>query len=77
MADHSLFERVNGLNFQSKNTKKVSNTLHIVPIREYFMRKIVTLFFLTTSLNIIYVLGAQKNRLTDTVLLSTYNICFG
>ena len=24
-----------------------------------------------------YVLGAQKNRLNETVLLSTYNICFG
>ena len=25
---------------------------------------------------ITYVLGAQKNRLIETVLLSTYNICF-
>ena len=25
----------------------------------------------------IYVLGAQKNRLSETVLLSTHNICFG
>ena len=24
-----------------------------------------------------YVLGAQKNRLIQTVLLSTHNICFG
>ena len=24
-----------------------------------------------------YVLGAQKNRLIETVLLSTHNICFG
>ena len=24
-----------------------------------------------------YVLGAQKNRLIDTILLSTHNICFG
>ena len=24
-----------------------------------------------------YVLGAQKNRLNETVLLSTQNICFG
>ena len=24
-----------------------------------------------------YVLGAQKKRLTETVLLSTHNICFG
>ena len=26
---------------------------------------------------LIYVLGAQKNRLIETVLLSTHNICFG
>ena len=26
---------------------------------------------------ITYVLGAQKNRLNETVLLSTHNICFG
>ena len=24
-----------------------------------------------------YVLGAQKNRLNETVILSTHNICFG
>ena len=24
-----------------------------------------------------FVLGAQKNRLSETVLLSTHNICFG
>ena len=24
-----------------------------------------------------YVLGAQKNRLSETVLLSTHNVCFG
>ena len=26
---------------------------------------------------LVYVLGAQKNRLIETVLLSTQNICFG
>ena len=26
---------------------------------------------------LIFVLGAQKNRLIETVLLSTHNICFG
>ena len=31
--------------------------------------------FLSITLNI-YVLGAQKNCLTETVLLSTHNICF-
>ena len=38
------------------------------------MHKIV-IIFLTISLNIC--LGAQKNRLIKTVLLSTHNICFG
>ena len=27
--------------------------------------------------NLTYVLGAQKNRLIETVLLSIHNICFG
>ena len=31
--------------------------------------------FLPVSLT--YVLGAQKNRLIETVLLSIHNICFG
>ena len=42
--------------------------------KQNFQRKIVNIFypsFLT------YVLGAQKNRLIETVLLSTYNLCFG
>ena len=26
---------------------------------------------------LMYVLGAQKNRLIETILLSTHNICFG
>ena len=28
-------------------------------------------------ISLTYVLGAQKNRLTEMVLLSTKNICFG
>ena len=32
------------------------------------------IFFFSSE---IYVLGAQKNRLIETVLLSTHNICFG
>ena len=28
-------------------------------------------------INLSYVMGAQKNRLIETVLLSTHNICFG
>ena len=36
-------------------------------------------YFLTHSYPSVLtcVLGAQKNRLIETVLLSTYNICFG
>ena len=40
-----------------------------------FVHKIVNIY-LPMGLNI-YVLGAQKNRLIETVLLSTNNICFG
>ena len=32
---------------------------------------------LSYSLLLAYILGAQKNRLIETVLLSTHNICFG
>ena len=37
--------------------------------------RIVVNIFLPISLT--YVLIAQKNRLIETVLLSTHNICFG
>ena len=43
-------------------------------INKIFERKIVNIF-LPLSFNIF--LGAQKNRLIETVLLSTHNICFG
>ena len=34
--------------------------------------------FESKNMNILtYVFGAQKNRLIETVLLSTHNICFG
>ena len=39
-----------------------------------FECKIINIF-LPISFNI-YVLGAQKNRLIETVILSTLNICF-
>ena len=35
----------------------------------------IEITFLFISFNICY--GAQKNRLNETVLLSTHNICFG
>ena len=39
-----------------------------------FERKIVNIF-LPIGIKIYF--GAQKNRLNETVLLSTHNICFG
>ena len=44
-----------------------------VLINKNFQRKIVNIFLL---INLTYVLGAQKNRLIEMVLLSTH-ICFG
>ena len=38
------------------------------------LRKIVNIFL---PIILAYVLGAQKNRLSETVLLSTNNVCFG
>ena len=35
----------------------------------------IAFIFLSISLNMCF--GAQKNRLNETVLLSTHNICFG
>ena len=52
-----------------------------------FLRKIIFIssytaennYFLLYELiqDLPYVLGAQKNRLIETVLLSTHNVCFG
>ena len=36
-----------------------------------------TIGIIVLPININYVLGTQRNRLTETVLLSTHNICFG
>ena len=46
-----------------------------VYISNIFERKYVNIF-LPISRNISYVVGAQKNRLIETVLFSTHNICF-
>ena len=45
-----------------------------VQTRKLFELKIVNIF-LPINLNMFF--GAQKNRLIETVLLSTHNICFG
>ena len=42
--------------------------------KQIFERKIVNISYPSV---LTYVLGAQKNRLIETVLLSTHNICFG
>ena len=42
--------------------------------KQIFERRAVNIFYLSV---LTYVLGAQKNRLIETVLLSTHNICFG
>ena len=49
---------------------------HALPV--YKKNRIVSLLCIFESTIILtYVLGAQKNRLIETVLLSTRNICFG
>ena len=42
--------------------------------KQKFQRKIVNIFL---PIFLAYVLGAQKNRLIETSLLSTHNISFG
>ena len=49
-------------------------SINIGPVKQFLQRKIV-IIFLPISINICF--GAQKNRLIETVLLSTHNICFG
>ena len=43
-------------------------------INKTFEHKIVKMFL---PISLTYVLGAPKNHLIETVLLSTHNICFG
>ena len=45
----------------------------IGPDNEIYLRKILIIFL---PINLNMCLGAQKNRLNETVLLSTHNICF-
>ena len=47
----------------------------IGPVKQKILSIKLLLFSYPSVLT--YVLGAQKNRLTETVLLSTHNICFG
>ena len=54
--------------------KKQLNSENTGLDKQKFQRKIVNIF-LPINFNICF--GAQKNRLIETVLLSTNNICFG
>ena len=53
---------------------KIANCSAYVQISKIF--SVILLLFSYHSLKT-YVLVAQKNRLIETVLLSTHNICFG
>ena len=46
----------------------------IEPVKQFFS---VKLWLISNPSVYTHVLGAQKNRLIETVLLSTQNICFG
>ena len=48
--------------------------IYIGPVRQKEIQRKIVIIFLSISLNIS--LCAQKNRLSETVLLSTHNICF-
>ena len=54
--------------------KKENEVKTQVLINKKIQRKLVNIFLLMI---LAYVLGAQKNRLIEKVLLSTHNICFG
>ena len=61
---------MNGHVYVYAMTKRTQTT----GLDKIFQRKIVTVSY---SYLLACVLGAQKNRLNETVLLSTHNICFG
>ena len=71
-----------GVKPQHKQTNEDYTQLTCYSINKNFQRKIVNKFLPINS-NICFwcskehVLGAQKNRLIEKVLLSTNNICFG
>ena len=48
--------------------------IHVGPVKDFFS---VKLHLISYPLTNTCVLGAQKNRLIEMVLLSTHNICFG
>ena len=49
------------------------NVLNTDLDKHYFERKLVNIFL---PIGLTYVLGAQKNRLNERVILSIHNICF-
>ena len=46
---------------------------HRSSLEKFFVRKIVIIFYPSVLTSVV---GAQKNRLNEMVLLSTHNICF-
>ena len=65
----SLIQKLTtGSEKQDKHTRGSAYLLSQVKINENFQRTFVNIF-------LPIILGAQKNRLIETVLLSTHNIC--
>ena len=68
--------------FGSHQYTKVKTPIHVpVYVDTHRSRKVnmfsIKLKLFSYQLILTYVLGAQKDRLIETVLLSTHNICFG
>ena len=74
--DISKYIRVNLKNLVVAETPEIiiHVILYIGPVKQKNQRKSMIIFL---SINFSMCLGAQKNRLIETVLLSTHNICCG
>ena len=65
------------ISLSSETTLKNSSDIFVIRhiITKIYIR--IQFYCRTNFLNTLYVLGAQKNHLIETVLLNTHNICFG
>ena len=65
--------------FFSEIIRPIELKFHMKTPHSYRLTKIFShkIFIFSCPSILTYVLGAQKNRLIETVLLSTHNICFG
>ena len=59
---------------EDRISKHIKVTIAQVQMNKFVECKNVNVFF---SISLTYVLGSHKNRLIETVLLSTHTICFG